>query len=86
VAAGPLGRTASVGTKVTFDSPISSHSRSKGLFAGIALKGSVMTIDDSANHKVYGKEVSGKDILPKGEVAPTPVVRPFIEALRTYRA
>jgi lipid-binding SYLF domain-containing protein/peptidoglycan hydrolase-like protein with peptidoglycan-binding domain len=86
VAAGPLGRTAAAGTNVTFDSPIYSYSRSKGLFAGIALKGSVMTIDDSANHKVYGKEVSGKDILLRGEVAPTRVVRPFVEALQTYRA
>jgi lipid-binding SYLF domain-containing protein/peptidoglycan hydrolase-like protein with peptidoglycan-binding domain len=86
VAAGPIGRTAAAGVPVTFNSPIYSYSRSKGLFAGIALKGSVMTIDDSANHKVYGKEVSGKDILLRGEVAATPVVRPFIEALQTYRA
>jgi lipid-binding SYLF domain-containing protein/osmotically-inducible protein OsmY len=86
VAAGPLGRTAAAGTNLTFDSPIYSYSRSKGLFAGIALKGSVMTIDDSANHKVYGKEVSGKDILLRGEVPVTPVVRPFVEALQTYRA
>jgi len=86
VAAGPLGRTAAAGTNVTFDSPIYSYSRSKGLFAGIALKGSVMTIDDSANHKVYGQEVSGKDILLRGEVPVTPAVRPFVEALQTYRA
>jgi len=86
VAAGPLGRTAAAGTNVTFDSPIYSYSRSKGLFAGIALKGSVMTIDDSANHKVYGQEVSGKDILLRGEIPVTPAVRPFVEALRTYRA
>jgi lipid-binding SYLF domain-containing protein/osmotically-inducible protein OsmY len=86
VAAGPLGRTAAAGTNVTFDSPIYSYSRSKGLFAGIALKGSVMTIDDSANHKVYGKEVSGKDILLRGAVPVPPVVRPFVEALGTYRA
>jgi len=86
VAAGPIGRTAAAGVPITFNSPIYSYSRSKGLFAGIALKGSVLTIDDSANHKVYGQEVSGKDILLRGEVAPTPAVKPFVEALQSYRA
>ena len=86
VAAGPVGRAAEIGSNVTFDSPIYSYSRSKGLFAGIALKGSVMTIDDSANHKVYGNNVSGKDILLQGTVQPTPVVRPFLVALQSYDA
>jgi lipid-binding SYLF domain-containing protein len=81
VAAGPVGRAAEAGTNVTFDSPIYSYSRSKGLFAGIALKGAVMTIDDSANHKVYGDDVSGKDILIRGAVSPTRVVQPFLQAL-----
>lgn len=84
VAAGPVGRAAEVGTNVTFDSPIYSYSRSKGLFAGIALKGTVMTIDDSANHRVYGNNVSGTDILLRGEVRPTPVVKPLLEALQRY--
>ena len=84
VAAGPIGREAEAGTNLTFDSPIYSYSRSKGLFAGIALKGSVMTIDDSADHRVYGTNVSGTDILLGEKVASTPVVKPFVEALNTY--
>ncbi len=79
--AGPVGREAEVGTNLTFDSPIYSYSRSKGLFAGIALKGSVMTIDDSANHKVYGEKVTGRDILLNGNVPASPVVKPFLVAL-----
>jgi hypothetical protein len=67
---------------VTFDSPIYSYSRSKGLFAGIALKGTVMTIDDSANHHVYGNNVSGREILLSGKVAPAPVFGPFLRALK----
>lgn len=81
VAAGPVGRSAEAGTNVTFDSPIYSYSRSKGAFAGLALKGSVMSIDDTANHKVYGKGTSGSDILVAGTVAPTSDVQPFVEAL-----
>jgi lipid-binding SYLF domain-containing protein len=84
VAAGPIGRAAEAGTNLTFDSPIYSYSRSKGLFAGIALKGSVMTVDDSANHKVYGNNISGKDILLRGTASPTPVVEPFLQALNKY--
>jgi Las17-binding protein actin regulator/putative peptidoglycan binding protein len=75
-----------VGTNLTFDSPIYSYSRSKGLFAGIALKGAVMTIDDSANHKVYGEGVTGRNILLEGKVPPTPAVRPFLVALKEARA
>ena len=82
VAAGPLGRSAEAGTNVTFDSPIYSYSRSKGLFAGISLKGTVMTIDDSANHHVYGNNVSGREILLSGKVAPAPVFGPFLKALK----
>jgi hypothetical protein len=80
--AGPIGRDAQVGTNLTFDSPIYSYSRSKGLFAGIALKGAVMTIDDSANHKVYGEKVTGRDILLGGKVPTSPVVKPFLVALK----
>jgi lipid-binding SYLF domain-containing protein len=50
----------------------------------VALKGSVITVDDSANQKVYGSGVSGKNILLGNEVAPTSVVQPFLEALQTY--
>ena len=82
VAAGPIGRSAEAGTNVTFDSPIYSYSRSKGLFAGISLKGTVMTIDDSANHHVYGNNVSGREILLSGKVAPAPVFGPFLKALK----
>jgi lipid-binding SYLF domain-containing protein len=81
-AAGPVGRAAEAGTNLTFDSPIYSYSRSKGLFAGIALKGTVMTIDDSANQKVYGPKVTGRDLLLGGNVPPSPVVKPFLLALR----
>lgn len=84
VAAGPVGRTAEVGTNITFDEPIYSYSRSKGLFAGISLEGAVMNVNDSANEKVYGKGVTGTDILINGTVAPQPVVRPFLDALKQY--
>ena len=39
VAAGPVGRAASAGTDLQFESAIYSYSRSRGLFAGVALNG-----------------------------------------------
>ena len=41
-----------------------------------------MTIDDSANHHVYGNNVSGREILLSGKVAPAPVFGPFLKALK----
>ncbi|MGB7926416.1 MAG: lipid-binding SYLF domain-containing protein [Pyrinomonadaceae bacterium] len=54
VAAGPIGRAASASTNVTLDAGILSYSRSKGLFAGLELKGVVINPDDDDNEAVYG--------------------------------
>ena len=54
VAAGPLGRQGSAATDINM-SQIYSYSRSKGLFLGIALDGSALTIDHKANASYYTK-------------------------------
>jgi lipid-binding SYLF domain-containing protein len=84
VAAGPVGRKAEVGTDVLLKSAVFSYSRSKGLFAGISLDGAAVTIDDSANKEVYGKQVSGQDILLRNTVRMNDVVSPFVRALEKY--
>jgi lipid-binding SYLF domain-containing protein len=72
VAAGPLGRAAAATTDATFKAQVLSYSRNEGLFAGVALDGSVISVDDSSNETAYG--VSG--ILPsqilEGRVASAP--------------
>ena len=55
VAAGPVGRAASAATDPTFHSEVYSYSRSRGLFAGIALDGSALTIDNLANSHFYDR-------------------------------
>jgi lipid-binding SYLF domain-containing protein len=82
VAAGPVGRTAEAGTDITLNAAIYSYSRSKGIFAGIALDGAVLSIDNDANRLAYGERVSGQDILLRGMVHPNANVEPFLEALR----
>jgi lipid-binding SYLF domain-containing protein len=81
VAAGPVGRKAEVGTDVLLKSAVFAYSRSKGLFAGISLDGSAVTINDSANQAVYGKNVTAQDILLHGKVSSNDVVAPFMESL-----
>lgn len=79
---GPVGRRLEAGTNLTFDSPIYSYSRNKGVFAGVALDGSILSVDDSSNQEVYGKDVTGTDILIARKVPVGDVTRPFLEALK----
>ncbi|HKH99939.1 MAG TPA: lipid-binding SYLF domain-containing protein [Candidatus Sulfotelmatobacter sp.] len=67
-AAGPKGRTAEGATDVVMDAEILSYSRNKGLFAGISLEGSTLRSDGSANRKLYGKELTAKEIIRQGKV------------------
>ncbi len=60
-AAGPVGRAASATTNLTLDAGILSYSRSKGLFAGLELKGAVINPDNDLNEAVYGYKAA--DIL-----------------------
>jgi lipid-binding SYLF domain-containing protein len=82
-AAGPVGRKAAVGTDVFLKTAIFTYSRSKGLFAGVSLDGSAITIDEEANRAAYGKEVTGDDILVRGSVHANGIVEPFMTALRS---
>jgi lipid-binding SYLF domain-containing protein len=83
--AGPVGRKAEAGTDILLKSAIYSYSRSKGLFAGIALDGAVIQLDDDANKGVYGRKTGAADIS-KGKVggAAVAVVDPFLRALQKY--
>jgi lipid-binding SYLF domain-containing protein len=83
--AGPVGLKAEAGTDILLKSAIYSYSRSKGLFAGIALDGAVIELDDDANTSVYGKKTVAADISKRkvGGAAFT-VVQPFLSALQKY--
>src|SRR6202140_4646476 len=70
-AAGPKGRNAEASTDVTMRAEVLSYSRARGLFAGISLAGSTVRPDNSANQKLYKKDVSPQDIVFKG-VEPVP--------------
>jgi lipid-binding SYLF domain-containing protein len=80
-AAGPKGRDAAAATDVTMRAEILSYSRSRGLFAGVSLEGSTLRPDNGANEKVYGKEISAKDIVLHGRVKAPASARQLLGAL-----
>jgi lipid-binding SYLF domain-containing protein len=63
VTAGPLGRNSTASTDTKLEAEVYSYSRSKGLFAGISLGGSVIGIDENANHAFYGDNEDAKTIF-----------------------
>ncbi|MGB2654066.1 MAG: lipid-binding SYLF domain-containing protein [Candidatus Acidiferrum sp.] len=68
-AAGPVGRNVSAETDVTLRAEILSYSRARGLFAGISLSGSTLRPDTAANKKLFGKNISARDVVLNNEVA-----------------
>jgi lipid-binding SYLF domain-containing protein len=69
VAAGPVGRSASAATDATFTgAEIYSYSRSSGIFAGVALDGTVISIDKKANADFYGQRRVGAGDIISGSV------------------
>jgi lipid-binding SYLF domain-containing protein len=79
-AAGPVGRTASAETGTRVKAEILSWSRSRGLFAGISLKGATLRPDHDANQELYGKRLETRDVLT-GNVEPPPAAAPLLAAL-----
>jgi len=65
VALGPVGG----GAKENITADFISFAKSKGLYAGINLEGSVVNVRDSLNNAYYDKKVTPVDIIIKNEVS-----------------
>jgi lipid-binding SYLF domain-containing protein len=70
VAAGPVGRTAAASTDAELKAEIYSYSRARGLFAGVALDGAVLSIDHKANQRAYGQNTTPRAIFEGRAAAP----------------
>lgn len=70
--AGPVGRHAEAGADILMQGEIYSYSRSKGAFAGVSLKGSVISADTDANWEYYDRPLSPEDILIHKKVTRKP--------------
>jgi SH3 domain-containing YSC84-like protein 1 len=70
VAAGPIGREAEAATDAKLNAQILSYSRSKGLFAGMALEGAVIETANKDMQDVYGEGATSKSVLFGGAAGP----------------
>jgi len=85
VAAGPVGRNAGAGTDALMHAAILSYSRSRGLFAGVNVKGIVLRPEDDLNVAVYNK--TARELLADtvtGDTARSDGLKAFPQALGRY--
>ena len=82
-AAGPVGRNAQAGTDWKLNAEFLSYSRSKGLFAGIDLDGTVLSQNQDGTRALYGADIPFGTILGGNQVTPD-VARPFVRTVAKY--
>lgn len=80
VMAGPVGRSAQAETDAQLHAEILSYSRSRGVFAGVALDGATMRPQLSDDRALYGRDVSTSEIL-HGDVPPPVAAQPLNDVL-----
>lgn len=83
VAAGPVGRQSTAQTDAQLSAEILSWSRSKGLFAGIALTGATLRPDNDVNKELYGTKLTAKEILTGNTKTPADA-QELISTLNRY--
>jgi lipid-binding SYLF domain-containing protein len=74
VAAGPVGRHTEVATDIKFEAEVYSYSRNRGLFAGVSLEGTGVTMDRNSNAAFYGSS----SMTPEMIFASSPNIAPDV--------
>jgi lipid-binding SYLF domain-containing protein len=82
-AAGPVGRNAQADTNLTLHSELLTYSRSRGVFAGIDLNGTVVHQNADDTRAFYGHDVPFSQILG-GHLPTPPAARNFVAAVSQY--
>jgi lipid-binding SYLF domain-containing protein len=82
VTAGPVGRSSSANTDGKFEAEIYSYSRSKGLFAGISISGSVLDVDSKFNQAFYGNNAEASEIFSSSKKIKKPAVTDLKKVLK----
>ncbi len=83
IAAGPVGRTATAETDAKLTAEILAWSRSRGIFAGVALKGATLRPDLDDNEALYGKRIGNREIVTSG-VTPPAAAHKLLAVLNQY--
>jgi lipid-binding SYLF domain-containing protein len=83
VSAGPVGRNAEASTDIQLKAEIYTYAKSRGLFAGISVEGTSLSIDDGANAVFYKNKGIKARTLFAGRVAKEPpIAAKLIEAVK----
>lgn len=84
IAAGPVGRNAEAAGAASLKSVagIFAYSKTKGLFAGVSLEGSVIIERRDANEKLYGRRLAARALL-EGQVPVPPAADPLMAILNS---
>lgn len=82
-AAGPVGRHAEAGTDWKLRAEVLTYSRSRGLFAGISLKGNTLRQDKDDTRAFYGRMVRFRTSL-QGQIAPPADAHTFLATVAKY--
>ena len=85
VAAGPVGRHAEGDTDWKMRAEVLSYSRARGVFAGVALNGAVISQDDDDTRALYGEKEPFSQILT-GKVRPPAGADKFLATVKKYSA
>jgi lipid-binding SYLF domain-containing protein len=82
VAAGPVGRQTAAATDIGLTAQVYTYSRAQGLFAGVALDGSAVTIDRKSNAAYYNQPgILASEIIAGNTNTPPDSTREFVAAL-----
>ncbi|EEQ92694.1 uncharacterized protein BDCG_07814 [Blastomyces dermatitidis ER-3] len=84
IAAGPIGRNAEAAGAASMKgvAGVFSYSKTKGLFAGVSLEGSVLVERKDANERLYNSKVSARQLL-EGSIRPPPAADPLMRVLQS---
>ncbi len=83
-AAGPVGRDAEVGTDWKMRTKVLTYSRSRGVFAGATINGSVLKQDTDDTLALYGRKFIPYDQILSGQVAAPAGTQPFLAEVAKY--
>jgi len=81
--AGPVGRNAQAGTDWKLNAEFLTYSRSKGLFAGLDLDGTVLSQNQDDTRTEYGSAIPFETILKGNQPVPANA-RPFVRTVAKY--
>jgi lipid-binding SYLF domain-containing protein len=82
-AAGPVGRSASAATDGQLGAEIYSYSRSRGLFAGVALDGAWIAMDQNSNDEYYNNGMTAEEIFAANNMPTPPAAEQLVSLLAT---